>query len=295
MNETNTYKNWRSVKSNILHIGEYPSNTIVWFSELCPDNTEKPENCGHSVAISIDEFKKNYPNYTGFCYYTQRSLEEKTALINRKNAILGLITAIIMIVITITQLTKEVVASNGMIRNEQCDCEIEDISVSKGKKKVRFKVVYLSQEKRWDFASSSKLTNGQNIEPFLLDYLPKIPNFKSSIGLIAVGLASQEGDLKEEEIRASERADAILSSFRVLNFSNSKEFYKLNLGQYLPKEKLDKNETAYQRRVIIIGIMEKNKSMKVKTISKKLKVALEDSERLNFETGLYSKYEFGKF
>ncbi|MBB3697732.1 hypothetical protein KMW28_06050 [Flammeovirga yaeyamensis] len=295
MNQTNSYNNWKKIQAQKLLSKESSNNTIVWFGDLCPDATEKPQNCSHTVAISIDRFKREYSNYRGICYYTEKSIEERTAKLNYKTSLIGLFTVLITLLITIKQCGDEVVSNSGITKNELCDCETEDITVGEGKKKVRFKVVYLSQEKRWEFASSSKLTNGQSVEQFLQSYLPRIPNFETSIGLIAVGLASQEGDLKEEENRAGERADAILSGFRVLNFSNSKELYKLNLGQHLPKKELGKDETAYQRRVILIGIMEKEKTMSIKAISKKLELALEDSERLNFDTKIYSKYEFGKY
>jgi len=297
MNHTDSYSNWKRIKAKNLLSENLTNDTIVWFRDLCPNKTNEPYNCRHKVAITITKFRSDYSSYDGICYYTENLSEERIALLNYKTALISIMVALITLLITIKQCGDEVVSSNGIIKNEQCDCETEDIVVGKGKEKIRFKVVYLSQEKRWEFASNSKLTNGQDIESFLQSYLPRIPNFETSIGLISVGLASQEGELKEEEIRAGERADAILSSFRVLNFSSSKELYKLNLGQYRngKKKDVDKKKTAHQRRVILIGIMEKEENMSTKKISAKLKAALEDSERLNFDTRIYSQYEFGKY
>jgi len=82
MNKTNTYKKWQRVKANTLHTEAYPMNTIVWFSNLCPDLTEQPENCSHAVAIGIEEFKKKYSEYSGECFYTQTPLNQNGIQIN---------------------------------------------------------------------------------------------------------------------------------------------------------------------------------------------------------------------
>ena len=116
--------------------------------------------------------------------------------------------------------------------------------------------------------------------------------FKNSLGIIAVGTASQEGDRIDEESRARDRADTIISALRVSELADGKNLYRLNLGQYKQKKKLDKVQTGYQRRLILIGIMEKPKNISEQDLEEKLKTAIKSSEGLQFDTDVYSRYEF---
>lgn len=97
-----------------------------------------------------------------------------------------------------------------------------------------------------------------------------------------------------EEIRAKNRADAIVNSVRTMSSLGAKEIYELNLGQFQSTIPRSHIETADQRRVIVIGIMDKPSNMPVEVVGEKLRFAFQNSEQLNLEITMFSKYEFGK-
>ena len=295
MKKAEEYTNWKGPYSfqEIRNLN-LPNNTLVWFKSRCEDEERKehPSKCVH-YPITLTKYFEDYNNHDEDAYYHINASEKtsKADWLNHKTAIISLVAAIITLIVAFKQCGDEV-TSDSPKANTNCNCEYQDVSVKSSGKRYKFRVVYLTREKKWKFESTELLETNEKVEDVLPDFINNIPDFQSSLGVVAVGLASQEGKIQEEEARATERADKIADVLRTA--SASKELYTLSLGQYLVKEKIDKKLTGYQRRVILIGILEKEAESKKIEIEKALRLALRDTEGLNFTTERYSNFQFDK-
>lgn len=153
--------------------------------------------------------------------------------------------------------------------------------------KIAFKIV--TDEFRWKFKSHELLANGKEIREELPKYLDNLPDFHNAIGLIAVGMSSQEGNLIVEEDRAMRRAESIILALRPHSISEKKEIYKLNMGRFKNKTLLNKDETSFQRRVVIVAIMDKSDNISLEKLKVCLKDAFSKSE-LSFKEKYYSAF-----
>lgn len=171
--------------------------------------------------------------------------------------------------------------------------KVEDVEARENGKLAKFRVAIITQEYRWKFESSDSIETGlvMNELPNLLDNLK---GFNDMIGLIGVGAASQEGNLNQEIIRADKRADNIISVLRQNELTENKELYKLNLGKYLIEElNVSINATSVQRRLIIIGIKERERTMSFEEMKKALQKALQKSSlKYTLDTKSYSNFDF---
>lgn len=168
----------------------------------------------------------------------------------------------------------------------------EDVRGTVNNKDAQFRVAIVTQEYRWKFARTDSIESGaiSNELPNLLNNLDK---FGDMLGIISVGCASQEGVKQEEISRAERRADNILAILRQHKKTQKiSSFYKLNLGQYSTIQKLNK-ETSIQRRVIIIGILEKDIRMSEIEVGKALENALQKSSlKTTVNIDSYSNFDF---
>ncbi len=321
MKKAKEYLNWQGPLDRVAFEKlRHSTHTLVWYSNLCPQNQQSPEACDHQ-PISIQDYRNLSVKPDIGIYYHQPTSKHLVEKITLLAAIIGLITAILAfgnflctpsqshtivvvdstsqgdtIVINDTTINQVNITINDTIvlcNNCDCHCEYEDIGGESNGKKAKFRVVYLTQEKRWKYSNETTLQDGTLLADNLRENLSNFPNFEESLGLVAVGTASEEGTnrLKEEK-RADRRADEILYILRMMEVSRNKELYKLNLGQYMQMTGLSTSETAYQRRVIIIAIMGRDESMSNTEIKGALKDALMDSEGLNYDVEMYSMFEF---
>lgn len=169
--------------------------------------------------------------------------------------------------------------------------EYEDLIEEENGKNITFRVAILAQEQRWKYKSSNEIETGRLNEE-LPKYIRNLDGFKKAKSLISVGVASEEGNLKTEEDRADRRADEVMKLIKLNGIARGKELYKLNLGQYLIKTNQDSDLTATQRRVIIVGIIAKERTMTFDEIENALKRALSKSETLAVKVNHYSKFNF---
>lgn len=169
----------------------------------------------------------------------------------------------------------------------------EEVDGEYNHKKAKFRIAIVTQEYRWKFESSDSIETGL-VKNELPELLENLKGFDNMIGLIAVGTASQEGNMNQEVLRADKRADNIVAVFRQTELADEKEIYKLNLGQYLQKEPSTSiDETSVQRRLIIIGIRQRDKSMNFEEMGEALKNALQKSSlKYTVETKSYSNFDF---
>lgn len=286
------YKDWKG-PLNLADFEQLELNdeSIVWFPALCPNNLQEPTNCDHQ-PIFLSEFEKLDQKPPVQIFYKEKNLNYILQRIALWTAILGLVTAIFTFAKEFLSDKKKETSMIVLCKNCDCNCDYEDVPGEANGKKAVFRIAYLTQEKRWKYSSELELNDGTLLAYNIKENLPNFPNFGNALGLIAVGTASQEGsDTQKEELRADRRADAILFNIRINVIAKNKELYKLNLGQYLDKKNLTTLETAYQRRVIIVGIMQKDSTMNLAELKTALKNGLNDSEGLDYDTEKYSNFE----
>ena len=147
-------------------------------------------------------------------------------------------------------------------------------------KLAKFEIAFLSNEFCWDFASDSSIDNGKNAVNVINSQINAFPPFGKALGLIAVGTASHEHtSVHDEYNRSVKRAKTEMKALKFNKITNSKNLYEFYLG--LHKENLgdDINATDYQRRVIIIGIMEQEHNMTSEEISLALINAIKDKRK----------------
>ena len=170
--------------------------------------------------------------------------------------------------------------------------------VDENDNKGEFKFIILSEKYNWDYESDDQIEltgEGANISQ-LLSGEDMILNFGETFGIISVGTASCEGGKSSENKRAEKRAvtlDQWLNqAFRKYDDLKNTERYTFNLGQYkrkcLSKTEKTKQQTALQRRVIIIGITDRDKDV---NLSQALRDAIRKRPDLSFDIKKYSSFD----
>ena len=131
-------------------------------------------------------------------------------------------------------------------------------------KSAKFQIIILSQEFNWKLASSREVYYGNS--PTSL-----IPHLKSKgmqdlmrqlRDIITVGLSSCEGNISLEEERALERSEQLLIWIRETRPATKfrQNLYLLNMG-HNQSSCNPTSVTAKQRRVVLIGVSEKEKGI----------------------------------
>lgn len=169
----------------------------------------------------------------------------------------------------------------------------QDLEGTVDGKTAKFRIAFLTNEFAWKFENELESENG-NVQNFLPTYLKHLPDFHNSIGIIAVGTASEEGEKQKEISRAKRRMNEILKATKLIRGLNDKELFSLNLGQH--KEVHGRNNedvqlTIDQRKIAVIGIIEKDSRMKIGEIDSALNIALSD-EYSAIQIGDYSNFDF---
>jgi hypothetical protein len=154
--------------------------------------------------------------------------------------------------------------------------------ISNGKK-ATFEIAFLSNEYCWDYGSAQFVSGRQNAVLRIKEQINQFPPFEQAIGLIAVGTASQERNAMNgaaiEYRRSQNRATTEMRALRQNRRTNGKNLYKFYLGYFQRTTREAASETDYQRRVIIIGIMEQDRSMTASEVGAALQNALSDPSK----------------
>lgn len=282
------YKNWNGpyeldklLSLNILN------NTKIWFPDLCPSGLKEPFTCTH-LPITMKEFKRLNSKPQSQIYY--HGLTWKAIIMW-----IGIITTILLFITTVIEFSNKLFPAEEKLVNCincLCHCEYEDIIGKANDKEAKYRFIYLTAEKRWKYNDEKTLQDGTIVVDYLVENLTTYDSTNTSKGFIAVGVASQEAITRErEEIRGQQRADEIVTALRLNELTQKKEIYSLNLGQYTNKLDLSIDETSYQRRVIIISIMERDSTMSFNELKQSLIDAMRNSEALAYEIDKYSKFD----
>lgn len=182
----------------------------------------------------------------------------------------------------------------SVLKHRNKDWEWEDLEGKSNGNSIKVRVVYkiIADQFRWKFGSHEYLDNGQRLYEVLPKYLNSLPDFQDAIGIISVGMTSEEGNVNTETDRADRRADNILLAINPSKLALKKNIYKLNLGQHKRTDGKSTDETSYQRKIILIGVMSWSGNMPISEMEKCLKDALKSSEGLSFPTNAYSTFQF---
>jgi hypothetical protein len=136
---------------------------------------------------------------------------------------------------------------------------------------AEFNMAVLSDRYEWKLASADRVTLKGKDQPLPLSTIKKqlekdgIFNIMDNPNqIIALGAASCEGSLPEEEKRALDRANIIRSQI-VKELFRVKDYKILNLGQYR-RDQCQKNlqGTSFQRSLVIVGIRKESAGLMVK-------------------------------
>lgn len=163
-------------------------------------------------------------------------------------------------------------------------------------RRALFDVVVLTKNYGWVLGSASELErdgtklNARDIEDEVL-----APQLRQGLGnaseLIAVGVASQEGELQREIQRGGLRAARIAQWVRGA-MGERVPMWTLNLGRYLePCTECEDAETSWQRPFIVIAVRDTDNGV---ILTEALRNAMSDKENLP-SPDRYSTFALTKF
>ena len=168
--------------------------------------------------------------------------------------------------------------------------------VDKSNRHVVFDVVVLTKDYGWVRGSTTELEKGERrLSPDEIQNEVLAPQLRKGLGsaraLIAVGLASQEGDVSREEQRGGLRAIRTAELVRGA-VGSSIPMWTLNLGRYVePCVECEDEDTSWQRPFIVIAVRRVDNGAH---ISEALADAMSNTQNLP-SPSRYSTFAFAKF
>lgn len=168
--------------------------------------------------------------------------------------------------------------------------------VDKSNRHVVFDVVVLTKDYGWVRGSTTELEKGERrLLPDEIQNEVLAPQLRKGLGsarvLIAVGLASQEGDVSREEQRGGLRAIRTAELVRGA-VGSSIPMWTLNLGRYVePCVECEDEDTSWQRPFIVIAVRRADNGAH---ISEALADAMSNTQNLP-SPSRYSTFAFAKF
>jgi len=155
-------------------------------------------------------------------------------------------------------------------------------------KSAKFKISILSRECHWKYESTTEvLLNDKPVDMVQFFLSPGMQaDFDTVRDVIVIGTASEQGKIKIENKRSDERAEQLIHWLRQAVKQPSINFYTLSLGKFQGAEALNKEESAYQRSIVLVGVIERDENV---NLNHALKQALEKTS-LPFTLSKYSKY-----
>lgn len=159
----------------------------------------------------------------------------------------------------------------------------------------------LTEQYRWKCGETEQIERSgrdANIEEVIKGYLE--PHYLDGVKeLICLGTASSEGRKQGEEIRAEDRMETLFNTIDKFLRNENIPIKGLNLGKYIEKDPSGKcsDKTLWQRRVVIIKVIEKAPNLDNEDYLKSLKRILLNTNQLEDEFPIditkYSKFQDG--
>lgn len=163
-------------------------------------------------------------------------------------------------------------------------------------RRALFDVVVLTKNYGWVLGSTTELERGeQRLTPADIESEVLAPQLREGLGsareLIAVGVASQEGELAREVQRGGLRA-AQIAKWVHGAVGNKMPMWTLNLGRYLePCADCETEETSWQRPFVVIAVRAADPGV---NLGEALSVAMSDKENLP-SPERYSTFALAKY
>ncbi len=274
----------------------FKNNKFVWYLG-CPNCSWTTPHIAHKE--SLNHFLSKHSEFNGQLWLLKKRATSQVT----KAAWIGFTGAILAALIGVYDKYNITSSVPIIIKKDSLDLpinkiwEFEDSEGVYGNDTIRVKVAYkiITDEFRWKLGSYDSLDNNKDIKEVLPQYASKIKDFKKALGLISVGSASEEGILNREIDRADRRADNINLSLKLSTISSNKNLYKLNLGQYKFKTGA-KDLTSYQRKIVIIGIMNwSSDSNNLNSLKFALLDALSKIDGISYNPKNYSNFDFTSY
>jgi hypothetical protein len=157
-------------------------------------------------------------------------------------------------------------------------------------KKAKFEISIISRECCWAYESTTDVVlNGKPIELTSFFQTPGLQaRFKEAKDIIAIGAASEQGSTEREYKRSAERANQLVHWLRQAATPESVNLWTLSLGKHDNAGHLDKEESANQRSIVIVSVIDKDEDVNLKAA---LRNALESCEALPFPITKYPKFD----
>lgn len=151
---------------------------------------------------------------------------------------------------------RQVARENGWIPRGECKWEsIPATGRDKSGRKIKVRINLLSGEYRWVYKSSAEAELGEE----KVDLRPHISGLEvdpKAAAIVAVGMASVEGDFSSQSVLAEARTDKLIRLIKD-ELKPSMPVHGLSLGRYVDEAtRSDPKVTAVQRRVVIIEVLE---------------------------------------
>jgi hypothetical protein len=164
-------------------------------------------------------------------------------------------------------------------------------------RRAAFDIAVLPKNLAWASKSATQLTEGANVIPedatVSRIFTPELrAGLRESPEVMAVGLASQEGQRETETERAANRARTA-AGWLMEAMAPETGIWTLNLGQFQAgcKATTEATDTSWQRPVIIVGIRESDKEV---TLSEAFADAISGKSNLP-SRDCYSSFEMTRF
>lgn len=157
----------------------------------------------------------------------------------------------------------------------------------------------LSDKYRWVYVSDSKVGISLKESVEIDEVFQHIPN-TVSLPVIAVGLASHEhaeDDASSEIGRALRRVDNLVKAADTHFTVNRPELYSLNIGYYTGRSTLPSDESAIERRVILMQVTSREKDTDLNSGVRNALIKLKEEKKLveGFDPDAYSEFPPEKF
>lgn len=145
--------------------------------------------------------------------------------------------------------------NSGWIPRSECEWDsISTISQDNNGKKVTILIHMLSGEYRWVYTSSTEIELGDEKKDLRL-HIQGLDVSKSKI-IVAVGMASVEGDFDKQSVLSEERTDKLISLIKE-ELKPRAPVHGLSLGRYIDeKTKSNPRATSNQRRVVVMEVLD---------------------------------------
>jgi NurA-like 5'-3' nuclease len=234
-----------------------------------------------------------------------------TAILGLAAGILALLGSVITLVASSTQAAlegayiskvewKQFARKNGWIPKSECDWDSrETTGQDNSGREIKVRIHLLSGEYRWVLNSSSKVELG-NVETNLALHIHGLELDSKSDVVVAIGMASVEGNFAEQSILAEERTDRLIRLIKD-ELKPDIQVHGLSLGRYIDEStKSNSRVTASQRRVVVIEVFEPQKGVILEqAVYDALIEAAETSPRIpfnvrNYKDRKYTNHSFGR-